>query len=272
MTRIHFWLLILACVAGCTSKAHQIETPDGETPHGDASMPRPDAAHPDAAYPDAATPDATTPDTGCAATDRIIGPSECATFMCPLGQRPHMDECGNCGCIQGPSCDPAGALCDSLPPECPEGLVPSVVGHCWGDCVDELWCRDRRPESCRAEDAPGVRYVGHSAAECAVIDFACNDAEQYFTDDCGCGCEPAGAHSCGASDCGAREYCEIVVSDIPEFDGDYRRYRCQPIPTCGTIDDCGCIEMSRCEYGSSHVGGRCEATAAGITMTCDIGG
>ncbi|MCB9791390.1 MAG: hypothetical protein H6741_01570 [Alphaproteobacteria bacterium] len=42
------------------------------------------------------------------------------------------------------------------------------------------------PEACA--DTPSKRYVGNTE-ECPRIRFACQDGEQYFSDDCGCGCE-----------------------------------------------------------------------------------
>lgn len=33
------------------------------------------------------------------------------------------------------------------------------------------------------------RYVGESPEECAVIRFVCEDGEEYFADEVGCGCQ-----------------------------------------------------------------------------------
>lgn len=43
------------------------------------------------------------------------------------------------------------------------------------------------------EGASSRRYVGHSPDECARIRFTCETGEEYFSDDKGCGCTPAGA-------------------------------------------------------------------------------
>jgi hypothetical protein len=40
---------------------------------------------------------------------------------------------------------------------------------------------------------PGKRYIGHSADECSRIRFACDAGEEYFSDECGCGCQKTGA-------------------------------------------------------------------------------
>ncbi len=36
---------------------------------------------------------------------------------------------------------------------------------------------------------PGKHYVGKSAAQCAVMDFACGPNTSYFANQCGCGCQ-----------------------------------------------------------------------------------
>lgn len=43
-------------------------------------------------------------------------------------------------CVAGFNCDASQALCFSLPPTCAAGQVPSVVGSCWGGCVDATQC------------------------------------------------------------------------------------------------------------------------------------
>lgn len=35
---------------------------------------------------------------------------------------------------------------------------------------------------------PDRRYVAHSVSECSVIKYACKSDEDYFHNDCGCGC------------------------------------------------------------------------------------
>jgi hypothetical protein len=40
-----------------------------------------------------------------------------------------------------------------------------------------------------AEIPVGVRYVGTSPEECAVIRFVCEEDEEYFSDAVGCGCQ-----------------------------------------------------------------------------------
>lgn len=44
-------------------------------------------------------------------------------------------------CCSGYNCNQMTAACESLPPTCPAGFVPSVVGACWGPCVPRELCR-----------------------------------------------------------------------------------------------------------------------------------
>lgn len=44
-------------------------------------------------------------------------------------------------CCSGYNCNQSAALCNSVPPTCAVGFVPSVVGACWGPCVPRELCR-----------------------------------------------------------------------------------------------------------------------------------
>ncbi|MBL8684994.1 MAG: hypothetical protein JNK05_37810 [Myxococcales bacterium] len=44
-------------------------------------------------------------------------------------------------CCTGYNCDQSSALCERLPPVCPSGFVPSIVGACYGPCVPSASCR-----------------------------------------------------------------------------------------------------------------------------------
>lgn len=48
-------------------------------------------------------------------------------------------QCANGRCVFGRSCD-GTAACPALPPECPEGEVPSVADGCWGPCLPPTEC------------------------------------------------------------------------------------------------------------------------------------
>jgi hypothetical protein len=66
---------------------------------------------------------------------------------CPDRPFLHVGECGD-----GATCDGYDATCDTPPPLCPEGQLPSIAGDCWGDCVPL--------ETCRCEynwECPGYR-------------------------------------------------------------------------------------------------------------------
>ena len=43
------------------------------------------------------------------------------------------------------------------------------------------------------EDDPNKKYVGESPDQCAVIRFTCEEGQEYFADDCGCGCQATAA-------------------------------------------------------------------------------
>ncbi len=47
------------------------------------------------------------------------------------------------------------------------------------------------PEDCPDPEAPGVRYVSNDPADCARIRFRCEPGKVPFSNDCGCGCQPA---------------------------------------------------------------------------------
>jgi hypothetical protein len=42
--------------------------------------------------------------------------------------------------------------CRALPPDCSPGRVPSVVGTCWGQCVDIGACECTSGEECPEPD------------------------------------------------------------------------------------------------------------------------
>jgi hypothetical protein len=44
-------------------------------------------------------------------------------------------------CVLVTDCDDSKVLCESLPPSCPEGEVPTVGGACWsGQCIKASYC------------------------------------------------------------------------------------------------------------------------------------
>jgi hypothetical protein len=53
---------------------------------------------------------------------------------------------GYCGL--GLDCNVDNAVCESEPPECPEGMLPTIVEGCWGACLVSTSCADVRCEDC----------------------------------------------------------------------------------------------------------------------------
>jgi hypothetical protein len=89
--------------------------------------------------------------------------------------------------------DPAPACGGFAGTPCPDGLTcvddpsdscdPNQGGaDCMGVCIGGV-----EPE-CEAAPGSGKRYVGHSPDMCARMKFACNQGEEFFADECGCGC------------------------------------------------------------------------------------
>lgn len=101
---------------------------------------------------------------------RYVGDPEMCTrinFVCDDNERYFADSCG-CGC------EPVQDVCET-DEECANGQA-CVSGVCQPLNV----CEDEPAD-------PRKHYVG-SLEECAYIDFACADNQEYFADDCGCGC------------------------------------------------------------------------------------
>jgi hypothetical protein len=66
---------------------------------------------------------------------------ECFAPTCTsLGNPSAMAACVVGHCTAGFVCDHALVLCDSVEPVCPDGQTASVVGTCWGQCVDATEC------------------------------------------------------------------------------------------------------------------------------------
>ena len=107
-----------------------------------------------------------------------------------------------CGGFAGLEC-PGGMMCVDFPGD---GCNPNQGGaDCIGMCVGN-------PNACDFNSDPTKDYIGTSAEECASIKFFCDPGEEYFSDECGCGClDPDGnngqAETCGDSVCGAGLVC-----------------------------------------------------------------
>ncbi len=83
-----------------------------------------------------------------------------------------------CGGFAGIAC-PEGYACMDDPRD---SCDPANGGaDCGGIC--------RRERRTRCDyNQPGVSYVGQSVEECSTIRFVCAEGQEYFADDCGCGC------------------------------------------------------------------------------------
>jgi hypothetical protein len=97
-----------------------------------------------------------------------------------------------CGGILGTQC-PGGMQCIDFPGD---GCNPNAGGaDCLGMCVGN-------PNACTGTQ-PGKTYYGNSLEECSMIKFFCPVGEEYFADECGCGCQATvGGSPCGDSVCG----------------------------------------------------------------------
>jgi hypothetical protein len=63
------------------------------------------------------------------------------TALDPGGNCVHADGAGaDPRCCAPYDCDPTQVACARIPPACPAGQEPTVVGLCWGPCVDAALC------------------------------------------------------------------------------------------------------------------------------------
>ena len=58
-----------------------------------------------------------------------------------------------------------------------------------GVCIGDIEAKSS--SECEATPGSGKRYVGHSLDMCARMKFGCDEGEEYFADECGCGCVTA---------------------------------------------------------------------------------
>lgn len=107
-------------------------------------------------------------------------------------------------------------------------------------------------EDCPDPDDPWVWYASDDPAACELIDFDCGD-NNYFYDDCGCGC--LAMTQCGPDlSCSIpNEYCETVYPGMP---GGSTSYTCQASPeACWESPSCACITeadiFGECEEGAN---------------------
>lgn len=136
--------------------------------------------------------------------DDVCVPSSCT---CTESGWVCTEDCGQPrACLPtGPECTDGGpVLCDSLPPECPEGLVVEVVNGCWGACVDPATCE--APDACLGEPNPAAQECDDDA-DCADGE-ACVDQplDVCVPGMCWCGVDGWGC----TEDCNAPRACEPI--------------------------------------------------------------
>jgi hypothetical protein len=92
---------------------------------------------------------------------------------------------GGTGGTGAVACNPGGVLCESLPPTCLPGQVPSVVAGCWGPCVGILSCATE-PDCSFCQTGFCAEYQSWTTEFRCVLPtiecqaFACSCLAQYF--------------------------------------------------------------------------------------------
>jgi hypothetical protein len=103
-------------------------------------------------------------------------------------------ECSYGRCVIGRSCDRSRVTCPALPPNCPEGTVPSVLDGCWGPCLPPTECS--RVDACAdCGDALCVVFEAlPTSYYCIERGDNCNSSENY------CACLGINCNVCSATD------------------------------------------------------------------------
>ena len=91
--------------------------------------------------------------------------------------------CRSGGCEFGSTIECSGPVsCDSLPPECISGEVPSIVDECWGPCVPYHYCADT--SACTPSCGEGwvcVEFQSGAGGGCMPLSHECDGSA-------GCSC------------------------------------------------------------------------------------
>ena len=82
---------------------------------------------------------------------------------------------------------------------CPDG---TAVGRTGPNCEFAKCPEPKGQNETQACDysKKGFRYVAKNAEQCSVIKYRCSDGEEYFADECGCGCKLKESKDTGSGD------------------------------------------------------------------------
>jgi len=91
-----------------------------------------------------------------------------------------------CKGAEAPSAPPPGEAAPTTPePTAANPATPPATPD-----VAQTGSPAQTPPTGCGDATPGKRYVGRSEQDCARIRFVCETGEEYFSDSCGCGCQP----------------------------------------------------------------------------------
>jgi hypothetical protein len=111
---------------------------------------------------------------------------------------PGSEQDSGTGVVQAMQCGGFGGL------QCPDGLTcvddpadscdPMQGGaDCMGVCVEgDVTDDDDLNQQCNFAADPNKNYMGKSPGACATMKFTCDPGNEYFSDECGCGCVTSG--------------------------------------------------------------------------------
>ena len=137
--------------------------------------------------------------------------------------------------------------------------------------ISAVSCLQRNGEHSRSSDQ-NLRYVGNSVQECATIRFVCEEGEEFFSNDAGCGCklngaapaaEPAADEVMPAANEVSKRYIGHSLDDCARM-----RIVCEPGEAFFSDDKgCGCEGPGAAAVGEvPPIGGNDEAAEEGPTM------
>jgi hypothetical protein len=152
--------------------------------------------------------DAGTPDEARAGADETGSVDMMDELAAPEAQAQTTNGQIACGGIAGIQC-PDGMTCFIPPGQ----NYPDAMGTCHGNPNGNGNGGGSDNGNGNGNGTPGCNYgandktwVSKDADQCALILFLCQEGEQPFFNECGCGCEPV-VELCGDKVCGSDEFC-----------------------------------------------------------------